>query len=191
MCGRYTLASAEDLSDFEDITNEIQRSETARKDILQGDIYPTDLAPVLIPENRMAIPKLVVWGFPGFKGKGVIINARAETAPSKPLFSGALSYGRCVIPSTGFFEWDKRTKQKYQFNLPDSRALYMAGLVREFEGQRRFVILTTSANESMQDIHDRMPVILDKNDIEAWLYDSSYTGYFLQRTPPVLEKRAV
>lgn len=191
MCGRYTLSSAEDLRDFEDIVNEVQRNETAKRNILQGDIFPTDLAPVLVQENKMIIPKLVVWGFPNFKNNGVIINARAETAPAKPLFSQALLYGRCVIPSTGFFEWDKQTRQKYQFNLPDSKALYMAGFVREFEGKRRFVILTTSANESMRDIHDRMPVILDKSDIDTWLNDSNCTAYFLKRTPPLLVRRAV
>lgn len=100
-------------------------------------------------------------------------------------------HGRCVVPSTGFFEWDKKSRQKYRFNLPDFQALYMAGLVRDFNSQRRFVILTTSANESMSDIHNRMPVILKKEDINAWLNDNSSTDLFLSRVPPELVKTAV
>jgi putative SOS response-associated peptidase YedK len=191
MCGRYTLVTGEEYRDFADIVNEVQRNITAENSMVLGEVYPTNPAPVLIPANRDVRPRLCVWGFPNFQNKGIIINARSETAAAKPLFRNSLISARCVVPSTGFFEWDKKDRQKYRFNLPDTGLLYMAGLVREFNGQKRFVILTTAANDSMREIHDRMPVVLKKEEIDHWLFDTCQTNTFLHRTPPELLKVAV
>ena len=79
----------------------------------------------------------------------------------------------CVIPTTGFYEWgpDKTgKKRKYRFNFPgEEKALYLAGIWNEFAGERKYVILTTEANASMEGIHDRMPVMLARDDAEKWV----------------------
>lgn len=79
------------------------------------------------------MPELLAWGFPRFDKKGVVINARAETAPDKPMFRKCLEQRRCVIPSTGFYEW-AADKTKYRFRLPGEDALYMAGLTTSLPG---------------------------------------------------------
>ena len=133
---------------------------------------------------------------PEYQGSGVIINVRAETASEKRTFSGALAARRCVIPSTGFFEWTHtqgQKKEKYLFNDPQSPLLYMAGLYTPAPDGAlpRYVILTTAANESIRDIHDRMPVILRKEEIGEWVARREQVNEVLFRVPIGLEKRLV
>lgn len=161
MCGRYILFSEPELREIREIIEEMQRKNNGT--VKTGEIFPTDKVPILIPIQGTIQPEIFGWGFPSFRGKGVIINARAETVHEKPMFRNCLATCRCVIPSTGFFEWSHGGKRvKYRFNLPKTNALYMAGLYNEFQGERRFVILTTAANSSMAEVHDRMPPQLVK-----------------------------
>lgn len=91
------------------------------------------------------------------------------------MFRKAFMEGRCVIPSNGFFEWNQHQlttdgkKQKLLFQETDKQDLFMAGLYRMFNGENRFVILTKQANSSIAPYHDRMPVILEEEEIEDWL----------------------
>jgi putative SOS response-associated peptidase YedK len=64
----------------------------------------------------------------------------------------------------------------------------MAGIYDVRGGVPCFCILTTAANDSMREVHDRMPLVLERKQIEPWLYDMSVTGYFLSMTPPLLDK---
>jgi len=188
MCGRYVLFSDTEMQDIRDIINEVQKK--VNGEIKTGEIFPTNKAPVLIKEQGIIMPEAVKWGFPGFKGKGVIINARSESAMEKPMFHKSLEEKRCVIPSTGFFEWSHSgPKDKYQFNLPGSGALYMAGLYNDYGGERRFAILTTDANASMEEIHNRMPVVLSSDEIEQWMKDYQGALDIIQSSRPILDRR--
>lgn len=188
MCGRYTLFSDTEMHDIRDIIDEVQKK--VNGEIKTGEIYPTDRAPVLIQQQNKISPELYKWGFPNFKSKGVIINARSETVMERPMFRGCLSSKRCVIPSTGFFEWSHdANKSKYLFNLPETQALYMAGLFNEFNGDQQFVILTTEANSSMCDIHNRMPLVLSSNEVDHWLTNQTDAFAILESKRPFLEKR--
>ena len=183
MCGRYALFLNPELRD---LFYEMQ--ERGRK-FKTGEIFPTDRVPVLMREYGKLEPEAVQWGFPSYRGKSVIINARAETAPQKPMFRSCISSGRCVIPSTGFYEWTHDGKKtKYLFRFPNSGALYMAGLFRVFDGEGRFVILTTGANQSMREVHNRMPVVLNKDNLNSWLDDTSAALNILREVPPELLK---
>ena len=187
MCGRYVLFSDTEIQDIRDIIDEVQRK--VNGEIKTGEIFPTDKAPVLIQEQGIITPDAVKWGFPNFHNKGVIINSRAETALEKPIFRRSFETKRCIIPSTGFYEWTHDGKKiKYQFNLPGSGALYMAGLWNDFDGERRFVILTTEANASMSEIHNRMPVVLDSTNKNRWLMDYRAALNILTEAPPRLVK---
>ena len=106
----------------------------------------TNTVPVLTADKLNLSPKPLVWGFPKFTGSGVIINARVETAGEKKTFRESLLTNRCIVPSTGFYEWNAQ-KKKYLFRLPGEQVLYMAGISKEYDGTQRYVILTTSANE--------------------------------------------
>ena len=193
MCGRYLTAM--DVKEMEEICAIVQRI-YGDENVNTGEIFPTNNAPMFIAEENSITTTLMTWGMPQYKSPGVIINARAETAPEKRTFSSALETRRCIIPSTGFFEWAKipdiKKKDKFLFHLPDSQMLYMAGLYNIYEdGYPRFVVLTTAANNSMRDIHDRMPVILHKHELHDWFHDSQITKDILCRVPPELSKMKV
>lgn len=164
MCGRYQFTPEDDreINSIFDQLNKKYNSENYNT----GEIYPTNYAPVLVGRDNHVTAEVFKWGYPNFNNKGVLINARAEILAEKKMFKSSLETKRCVIPSIGFFEWSHDAqKRKYQFNVPESKTLYMAGLYNIFNGEVRFVIITTEANDSMKDIHRRMPVILKK----AWL----------------------
>jgi putative SOS response-associated peptidase YedK len=105
-----------------------------------------------------------------------MINARAETVSLKDSFRDAFRRRRCLVIADGFYEWQKAggTKQPIFIRLRDGRAFGFAGLYESWtspEGQvvRTCTIITTEANEVMRPIHDRMPVILPRQDEDAWL----------------------
>ena len=187
MCGRYNF-SQEESDEIREIVREVERRQ--RGEFKMGEIYPTNVAPVLVAGDDRPVPELLAWGFPRFDKKGVVINARAETAPDKPMFRKCLEQRRCVIPSTGFYEW-AADKTKYRFRLPGEDALYMAGLYNEFAGEPRYVILTTAANESIADVHNRMPVILPKDKVEDWLMTEEFAIPYLHAVMPALIREKV
>ena len=189
MCGRYTFFTEKEIGDIEEILEQIDR-DVNRERFKAGDIHPSEVAPVFVREGGTIRPRLFSWGFPGFKGTQRIINARSETAAEKSLFRNALRTNRCVIPSTGFYEWDKE-KRNYLFRLPDAEMLYMAGFYDRFDGEDRFVILTTGANASVVDIHERMPLVLPKTQIGNWLTSPTATDSLLHGVPPQLRRSLV
>jgi len=111
------------------------------------------------------------------------INARSETADTGPMFRDAFRSGRCLVPATGFFEWQgaKSPKQPWFIHARDQETLSFAGLWsrwKESGGDTElltFAILTTDANESVKPIHDRMPCILRPNDEVEWLDSATST----------------
>lgn len=106
-------------------------------------------------------------------------NARADSVASKPMFRAAFKSRRCIIPSSGFFEWKMvdGKKQPYYITARDGGPLSFAGLweAREESGEELLscTIITTDANEVMAPIHNRMPVILGQYDLSSWLDGSS------------------
>jgi len=188
MCGRYVLFSDAEVQDIREIIEAVQRQNNGQ--IITGEIFPTNKAPVLLGSQNKVVPELLTWGFPNFRTKGVIINARSETVEEKPMFRRCLYTKRCVIPSNGFYEWSHDSeKRKYLFNVPGTQALYMAGLYNEFDGEKRFVILTADANSSISDIHNRMPVVLDKAGVNNWILDSQAANSILHEDHPFLNRK--
>jgi putative SOS response-associated peptidase YedK len=183
MCGRYYVDD-ETSREIRKILEQIDAKYVGSKR-KSGEIFPTDQAPILAAYNKEIEPELSTWGFPNFNNKGVLINARAETAIEKRTFRESILSRRCVIPSTGFFEWNSN-KKKYLFKRKDEEILYMAGIYSFFKEEYRFVILTTAANESMEEIHDRMPVVLKGDEVEKWILDNNSTSRILHQVPPLL-----
>jgi putative SOS response-associated peptidase YedK len=181
VCGRYTVFTEEEVIEMREIMNEINRRYIGTAELAAmktGEIFPTDLAPVLTLGEHGREARLMSWGFPKWQSPGVIFNARSETAGEKPMFRDALERRRCVVPSTGFFEWKhdggKAKKDKYLLTLPGEKMLYMAGFFGSFRdklGQPYdgFVIMTAAANDSMALLHDRMPIILTASQRQQWL----------------------
>ena len=130
----------------------------------------------------------MAWGFPGRDKKQLLINARAETALERPSFSQAVSHRRCVIPARWFYEWNPE-KEKAEFSRTDGSLLYMAGFYDLFQDVPRFIILTTQANPSVRPIHHRMPLILEKEELEEWVWEDRSVEKFLKKIPGLLECR--
>ncbi|MDE7245317.1 MAG: SOS response-associated peptidase [Oscillospiraceae bacterium] len=188
MCGRFSLAPDESR-EIARIVAEVQ-SRFGSDSIRTGEIFPTNAVPILLAEGQEMAPKPMTWGFPSFSGKGIIINARGETAPDKPMFRRSLLERRCVVPTTGFYEWDRK-KTKYRFRLPGRNRLYLAGLWNAFQGEERFVILTTAPNDTIINVHDRMPVLLTDDEVAPWLHDTGMASAKLTAIQPALEHVAV
>ena len=141
--------------------------------------------PVLIARNDIkGVPELqlVRWGLiPSWKRdpstlRSPLINARAETVAEKPAFRGALRHRRCLIPTTGFYEWSGKPKarQPHLIRMKDQELFALAGLWEDWLGAdgseiETMAILTTASNADMAGLHDRMPVIVESQDFERWL----------------------
>lgn len=108
------------------------------------------------------------WGFTQQYQEGLLINARAETVLSKPSFRDSMRHCRCVIPAAGFYEWNK-AKEQVSFRMPQSKILYMAGIWQPTAKEKQFTILTTSPNDSVSPVHDRMPLVLTSEEIIPWI----------------------
>lgn len=185
MCGRYQIVMEEsELREiiFSALTNADLDTSSY---ISGGEVFPTNILPVLINSEGQQIAKMYKWGFPQYKGSGVIINARAETLEVKPTFANRFRYSRCIVPSNGFYEWSK-SKQKYLFNMPDDNMVYMAGLWGDFNGQQCYVIITKPANESVMNVHDRMPLVLRRDELDDWLFDVNCARLILNGIVPEL-----
>lgn len=188
MCGRYSLFTEDENQEIMRIVRSLD-NQYPGNNMKRGEIYPTNAAPILCQEGNEIKPELSTWGFPRFGAKGVIINARSETADSRPMYKKSLHTRRCLVPSTGFYEWTQNgMKTKYRFTLPNDHTLYMAGIFNEFKGENRFVILTTSANNSIADVHDRMPVILTRTLAGEWITSEDFALSYLHASIPILKR---
>ena len=183
MCSRYYI----DPGMTEDISRVVQNID-GRIWLAQGDTRPTDVAPVIGQSEHGLELGICRWGYPLSKSKGLVINARVETVLDKPSFQNGILYHRLLIPAGGFYEWNS-LKEKSTFTRPDSSVLYMAGFCDWFENEKRFVILTTKANASMEKTHDRMPLILEKEQLADW-FDDKKMEQLLQHTPVMLKREA-
>ncbi len=189
MCGRYYVddeTSREIKKIVEELDKRLGNTSTKAK---TGEIFPTNDAAILVAKGKKIEPDVLKWGFPNFKNKGVIINARSETAFEKPMFRTSLTSRRCIIPASGFFEWNSN-KDKIYFTPKEEPIMYMAGIYNLYENEARFVILTTNANFSIEDVHDRMPLLLNENQIEEWVFDDMRTSTILKQTPYMLNRKS-
>lgn len=187
MCGRYYI----DTNWLDEIGNVVYSFDIDWKictEQFQGDILPTNTAPIIEKTEHGLQLSLCKWGFPLQKGKNLVINARAETVLDKPSFSNGIWYHRIVIPASGFYEWN-RLKEKNTFTRSNASVLYLAGFCDWFDNEQRFVILTTAANESMIKVHDRMPLILEKEQLEDW-FDNEKMQVILRQEPVMLKRQA-
>lgn len=185
MCGRYyvddeTAQAIEKL--VRDLGGKIG-------DIPRGDIHPIQQAPVIMARSQEISVELCPWGFHNFQNKGVIFNARSETALEKRMFKQSVLKRRCIIPAAAFYEWNK-AKEKFTFRRTDGALLYLAGFYNQYDGENHFVILTTEPNESVEGVHDRMPLVLEKAQIEDWLFDDETTEFILHQIPVQLQRSA-
>ena len=176
MCGRYTQTA-----DPAKLTQRF-RLEPPNSDIIRRyNIAPTQNAPVIANDAPQRL-RLMRWGLiPSWAKDETIgnrmINARAETLAEKPSFKKPLERRRCLVLADGFYEWRKvaaRAKIPVRIVLKSREPFAFAGLWDVWRDPEEhdiptFAIITTAANELLEPIHDRMPVILRPEDEEKWL----------------------
>ena len=188
MCGRYNI-DFEANRELKKILEHLNQKYPGNQ-VKKNEVFPTNTAAILTAGQEEAEPELSIWGFPMYNKKGVMINARAETAFEKKTFRESLMNRRCAVLTTGFFEWDQE-KKKYFFTEPGDEILYLGGIFNFYNQENRFVILTTEANESMEGIHHRMPVILKKDRLHDWLFDPAATNDLLHERQAILKPQLV
>ncbi|MCL2014527.1 MAG: SOS response-associated peptidase [Oscillospiraceae bacterium] len=184
MCGRYSVLTEDEIIEIRSIIHDISlrlvRDDLGNYNARSGEVYATGKAPVITQANDGVAFEDVKFGFKKWDGKGVIINARSETIKTTRMFSGLLNAGRCAVPAKEYYEWRERDteagakpkkpeKAKYYIKDTQGNLLFFAGLYRDGEDGREFVIITKDAFGDVADVHDRMPVILRTDQLEAWL----------------------
>jgi len=187
MCGRFVTDIPADV--LEDVFSlpELPRLEP------RFNVAPSQLSAVVRNQGDHNRLDLLKWGLvPGWSKDPSIgsqmINARCETVTEKPAFRQAIKYRRCIIPVSGFYEWElagEHRKQPWLIRMADHSPLWLAGLWDSWKmpggGQlETFCILTTSANKLVRPLHERMPVILTPNTFTLWLSHNMHDPEQLQ-----------
>ena len=185
MCGRYYVDD-ETAREIEKLVRDLDRKLQIER---TGDVFPAQNATIIKGQEHHLAAEQMRWGFPGFEKGKLLINARAETALERPTFRESVQDRRCIIPARGFYEWNK-SKEKFTFERKETPVLFMAGCYNRYEGQERFVILTTDANSSVAPVHNRMPLILEPEELKDWVLDEQVAESLLHKTPLLLEQRA-
>lgn len=180
MCGRFTQKAP-----WENVSNQFDVKNAASKNLFQPryNIAPSQSIVTIRDLENSREASALKWGLvPSWAKDSDIgnrmINARAETITEKPSFREAFKSRRCIIPASGFYEWqrvEKGTKQPHYFYLKETEVFGFAGLWEEWLDKttgdllETCTIITTEANEVLKPVHDRMPVILKAEDYDQWL----------------------
>ena len=195
MCTRYFMDDAP--SELSDIIEAAMKSPLADKFITKfgspvvscGEVHPTDIVPVIAPnKNGIRTVYPMRWGFKNPNHNSTVFNSRVETAESKPTFKEAWKSHRCVIPASYYFEWEHfkcsdgktKTGDKYAIQPESSLINWLCGLYRIEDGFPVFVVLTKEPGESISFIHDRMPLILPEDKVNAWINPETDPATLLQ-----------
>ena len=203
MCGRKTLTK-----DMQSIIEELAVEEWENSDnyLPNYNIAPTQNSPILI-DNGKRIVRPMRWGLiPSWakddKFGARMINARVETLTEKPSYRNLVSTNRCIIITDGYYEWknDGDRKDPYYFKDPDDNLLPMAGLYdvwKHPDGSLipTYTVITKVAQDDIDTIHNRMPVILPQKHLDEWLkterFSVSIVLELANNTRPILENYPV
>ena len=158
MCGRYEFA----LTDSEKSRQILERTQILNLIYKQGEIFPTDKVLCVIPKESKIDLTTMTWGI---KHKSLQINARKESIADRYSYH-EMKNKRCAVISNGFYEWDK-DKNKYYINTNDE-FIYLACIFNE---NNELLIITQSADDSFNNIHDRMPIIMSEDEMIKFVHN--------------------
>jgi putative SOS response-associated peptidase YedK len=173
MCGRFSLYLTEDIKDRFDFDNPLPELND------RYNIAPSQKSPVVF-RNSSNQARMMKWGLIPFWAKNQsigykMINARVESVARKSSFRKAFESQRCLVPASGFYEWQttKEGKIPYYLYLKGHKLFAMAGLYDIWQDNENklytFTIITTESNNIVEPIHNRMPAVLVKKDENVWL----------------------
>jgi putative SOS response-associated peptidase YedK len=180
MCGRFLLATPPSAVAELFGIDQVEIDWPARY-----NIAPTQMVPVIRQRDQKRTLSLLRWGLvPSWADDPSIgnrmINARAESIDTRPAFRSAFQQRRCIVPADGFYEWKKlgpRRKQPMAILAADRQLLALAGLWERWRPRDQpdapwletCTILTCPPNDLLREVHDRMPVVLERQDVARWL----------------------
>jgi putative SOS response-associated peptidase YedK len=180
MCGAYGFS----VKDAKEVYNRFDIANTLENFKPRWNVRPGQMNPVVISHSPNQITRMF-WGLiphfaPDENYKYKTINAKAETVANLPSFRQPLRHKRCLVPATGFYEPDKKHYSKppfpwHYFRLKDQPLFAFAGLYDIWKDKQTekeiysYTIITTTPNNVVGKYHERMPVILEKDDEETWL----------------------
>jgi putative SOS response-associated peptidase YedK len=179
MCGRYRLSRRKQVVEecFESASEVSEEEDWSPR----YNIAPTQGVATIRQSGSSRILSMMRWGLvpswaSDIKIGNQLINGRSETVLEKPAFREAFRTRRCLIPADGFYEWKKSGKQRqpFHFGMKDNSLFAFAGVWDRWRSPggpmlQSCSILTAAANELLDGVHDRMPVILPRRHYEAWL----------------------
>lgn len=183
MCGRYLFdPMTGELDEYWQIIADVAKKQEKYKEqeIATGEVFPSNNVLTLgANKNNEVVPGITKWGFEGFKKGQLFINARSESVEEKKTFSKHFRESRCIFPMNGFYEWNS-DKKKFLFT-GNNEVIYVAGFFRIHENVAESIIMTTEPNAAVSPIHDRMPLIIEKSDIDKWVLDLDFAREYLKR----------
>lgn len=180
MCGRFTILA------WEEVARVIEAIETGRilaggtgaepaANVAREEAFPGGNAPVVVAGADALEPRQLSWGFVLPDTGRLVFNTRLETAASSRFWSEAYGQRRCVVPAWAFCETHReqtaatasgrRVKQAYRFSHPGGEPLLIAGIWQD----NRFSVMTTTSDDAVRMVHDRMPLLLDSSQVLDWL----------------------
>ena len=177
MCGRYSLNLKDNQSYFK------QETINNFKPIFEysnGNISPSTEAPIILLQNSKYLFKQSKWGllFDWLPKGKTLFNIRSETVEEKLFSNKLIMNNRCLVPFNYYFEWMNTDVQKQKYKLyTESKVGFFAAVFSLIDNTYYFSILTKSSSESIQFIHKRNPVIINKSKIKRW-FSNNYESLF-------------
>ena len=193
MCGRYThLLTWRQIVELYRLLDAVAPNDFGPR----YNIAPTQKAPVVRERDGKRECVMLRWGLIPYWAKDAkivykTINARAETVATAPSYRAAFKARRCLIPTSGFYEWQKTPggKQPYLIGFKDGRPFSFAGLWESWKDQasgetiETYTIITGEPNAIATKVHNRMPVIIDPPDFGRWLATAEAPAQLLRTHP--------
>ena len=182
MCTRFYIEPESD--ELSEILEEAKQSRLGElflragsQVLTSGEIRPTNVVPVIATgKDRRSGVFPMRWGFQ-IPGGSLVVNARSETAASKPTFRDPWEGHRCIIPASWYYEWEHtklpsgktKTGDKYAIQPKGEQTAWLCGLYRMENGFPVFAVVTREPTPYLRNIHDRMPLIMPKSRIHEWV----------------------
>ena len=178
MCGRYRLKDPKKTFDWLEVVPAFEVRP-------RFNIAPSQRVPVVTAAGRV---EEMIWGIvpPWAEATSkALINARSESVREKRSFNSSFQQRRCLVPADGFYEWTRIGKRPYFFTINGGSPFAIAGIWDPGSDISRCCLLTTAANQVLEPIHDRMPVIIPHEDWEEWFSPGELAAEsFLRITTP-------
>ena len=175
MCGRFVnLNNIKKLTNIFDIKNNDQFTQNQ-----SYNISPSQFSTIITNNNIFEFDN-AYWGFNFFSKNDdtykTVINSRIETINEKILFKDSYLKRKCIIPTNGYFEWFKINNKSTPFfiHLPYADTIFLAGIWKYSDNNKIFSIITKPANNELNKIHDRMPILFSQNEANLFLTNTNY-----------------